>query len=65
MARGRGRTSWIRFKPSLSGMETTMLHAAKRGLLLKLLRQASNHRKLSSSWSCFEERSMTEVRVGS
>ena len=51
----RGRTSWIRFKPLLGGMQTIMLHAAKRGLLLKLRRQASNHRKPSSSWSGFEE----------
>ena len=42
-----------------------MLHAPKRGLLLKLLRQASNHRKLSSIWSGLEERSMSEVRVES
>ena len=42
-----------------------MVHVYIEGLQEKLRRQLCSSAKLSSSWSCLEERSMTEVRVGS
>ena len=62
---GRGRCAWNRFTPFDICKQTTMLLAYKEGLEEKPRRQLCSSAKLSSSWSCFEERSMTEVRVGS
>ena len=63
----RGRTAWNRFTPFniLVHMEATMVLVYIEGLEEKLRRRLCSRDKLSSSWSCFEERSMTEVRVGS
>ena len=61
----RGRTAWTRLTPIEMRMETTTVLAHFNGHEMKLRRRLSSPRKTSSSWSGFEERSMTEVRVGS
>ena len=61
----RGRCAWTRLTPIEMRMETTTVLAHFNRHEERLRWRLCSPQKTSSSWSGFEERSMTEVRVGS